>query len=172
MPTCCERDRHLPVVLPLHPPTWQPLPCSITIIIQITSESSTDSKPTLTRRVVYTELHLVSSRSLSWGSCRDQNKVNMKHNYCLAQCVFSTGATIVPLYLGNVTTATEPHFNYEGEKNTPSPTTRNTAKAEQTWALILQRLLCTYMLNFTLSQHNYLCYFSIYNILGKQARNC
>lgn len=56
--------------LPLHPPAWQPFPCNSTITIQVTSESWADSKTTLVKRVEYTELHLKSPRSLSWGNCR------------------------------------------------------------------------------------------------------
>lgn len=73
-----ERDHQLPAVLPLHPPAWQPFPCNSTVTVQVTSESWTDSKPTLVKRVGYTELHLKSPRSFSWGSCRYQNKVKIK----------------------------------------------------------------------------------------------
>lgn len=162
-----ERDHQLPAVLLLHPPAWQPFPCNSTITIRVTSESWTDSKPSLVKRAGYTELHLKSPGSFSWGSSRYQNKVKIKYNYCLAQCVFSTGITLVALQLGNVTTLTELHFNYQGEKTTLNPTTDNAVKAKQTEALILQRLMCMYMLNFTLSQDNYLCCFSSYDVFGK-----
>lgn len=106
----CERDPQLSAVLPLHPPAWQPFPCNSTITIQVTSESSTDRKATLMKRLAYTEPHLKSPRSLPWGSCRYW-KI-----YSLAWCVFSMGITLVSLQLGNVTTVTELRFNYQGEK--------------------------------------------------------